>query len=112
MQEIAIGWIAILSICAFAVMGYDKRQAVRREWRVPERQLWLLALAGGGIGAYFGMQTFRHKTRHTAFRIGFLLLALIDASLLLLLFGVRLPSLDGVLAVHWLIKLKEEIPWN
>ncbi len=112
MKEIAIGWIVLLSVAAFAVMGYDKRQAARRGWRVPEKRLWLLAAAGGGIGAYFGMQTFRHKTRHTAFRIGFLLLALIDAVLLLCLFGVRMPSFDGVLAVHWLIQLEEEIPWN
>ena len=97
-----MGWIAIMSVLAFAVMGYDKRQAVRREWRVPEKRLWLLAVAGGGIGAYFGMQTFRHKTRHTEFRIGFLCLALVDATLLLYLFGVRLPSLDGILYVYWL----------
>ena len=61
-----------MSVWAFITMGYDKRQAKRKGQRIPEKNLWTLALLGGGIGAYFGMQTFRHKTRHTSFRIGFL----------------------------------------
>ena len=28
-----------------------------------------LALVGGGVGAWLGMELFRHKTQHRAFRI-------------------------------------------
>ncbi len=66
-----------MSLWAFLAMGYDKRQAKRKGARVPEKNLWLLACIGGGIGAYLGMQIFRHKTRRTAFRVGFLMLGLI-----------------------------------
>lgn len=94
MQSVTMSWIIFISIWAFAAMGYDKRQAKKKGRRVPEKNLWLLALAGGGIGAYLGMQVFRHKTRHTAFRIGFLLLAMIYGVGILYLLGVRIPDLN------------------
>ena len=92
MQSVAMSWIIFMSIWAFAAMGYDKRQAKKKGRRVPEKNLWLLALIGGGIGAYIGMQLFRHKTRHTAFRIGFLLLAMVYGIGILYLLGIRMPS--------------------
>ncbi len=92
MQPILVSWLMFMSIWAFAAMGYDKRQAKKRGRRVPERNLWLLAILGGGIGAYLGMQMFRHKTRHTSFRIGFLLLAMIYGIGILYLLGVRMPG--------------------
>ena len=92
MESVAVSWIIFMSICAFAAMGYDKRQAKKKGRRVPEKNLWLLALIGGGIGAYIGMQMFRHKTRHTSFRIGFLLLAMIYGIGILYLLGVRMPG--------------------
>jgi len=75
-------------------MGFDKSQAKKKASRIPEKNLWLLALIGGGIGAYFGMQVFRHKTRHTSFRIGFLLLALIDGVAIFYLLGFRVPGIS------------------
>ncbi|WJY27997.1 MULTISPECIES: DUF1294 domain-containing protein [Sporosarcina] len=93
MEVIALAWVAGMSVLTFVSMGYDKRQAVRRRRRVPEKRLWLFAAAGGGPGAYLGMQVFRHKTLHTQFRVGFLMLALLDAALLLYLFGFGMPAL-------------------
>ena len=37
--------------------------------RLPERNLLLLAIVGGGIGAWLGMEVFRHKTQHRSFRV-------------------------------------------
>lgn len=92
MAQTVLIYMIILSIWAFGAMGFDKRQAQKKRQRIPERNLWLLALLGGGVGAYFGMQFFHHKTRKTAFRIGFLLLAMADIVLLLYLYGVRMPG--------------------
>ncbi|MBQ5341076.1 MAG: DUF1294 domain-containing protein, partial [Oscillospiraceae bacterium] len=36
-----------------------------------EKALFLLAAGGGSIGSIAGMFTFRHKTKHLSFRIGF-----------------------------------------
>ncbi|VDG99557.1 Protein of uncharacterised function (DUF1294) [Lysinibacillus sphaericus] len=91
METLGIEWIVFLSIWAFITMGYDKRQAKRKKSRVSEKNLWLLAICGGGIGAYFGMQVFRHKTLHTNFRVGFLMLALIDVVIILYLAGLQMP---------------------
>ncbi|MCW1928485.1 DUF1294 domain-containing protein [Bhargavaea beijingensis] len=87
MESVLIGWILILSAYGFIMMGYDKRQAKNGGWRVPERTLWMIAILGGGPGAYAGMQTFRHKTKHTAFRVGFLVLAIADLAAIVYLAG-------------------------
>ena len=63
-------WILVWTILAFALMGIDKWKAKREAWRVPEKVLFLSALAGGSIGALAGMALFCHKTRHWSFRIG------------------------------------------
>lgn len=80
---IILGYFTIMSLMAFFMMQLDKSQARKRGRRIPEKNLWTAALLGGGIGAYAGMMTFRHKTKHTNFRVGFLLLAAIDVALLI-----------------------------
>jgi len=88
MNVLIITWIIFLSIWSFMMMGYDKKQSKKRKRRVPEKTLWLFALVGGGIGSYLGMMVFSHKTRHTEFRIGFLLLALIYIGVMIYLLGI------------------------
>ena len=61
------GYIAVMTLIGFALMGIDKRRAVKKAWRVPERTLFLIAFLGGGIGSLFGMYLFRHKTKHRSF---------------------------------------------
>ncbi|MGB6777592.1 MAG: DUF1294 domain-containing protein [Planococcus citreus] len=79
---ILAAYLAAMSSFAFIMMWADKRQAQARGPRIPEKRLWLVAVIGGGIGAYAGMMLFRHKTKHTNFRIGFFALALVQAGLL------------------------------
>ncbi|PSL35215.1 uncharacterized membrane protein YsdA (DUF1294 family) [Planomicrobium soli] len=80
---IIVGYFTALSLLAFFMMRIDKAQARKRGQRIPEKNLWTAAIFGGGIGAYFGMMVFRHKTKHTNFRVGFLLLAAIDVALII-----------------------------
>ena len=51
----------------FLLFGYDKFQAKRGGWRIPEKVLLGLSLLGGGIGGLAGMLVFRHKTRKNYF---------------------------------------------
>jgi uncharacterized membrane protein YsdA (DUF1294 family) len=60
-------WLAAWSLTAFIFYGYDKMQAKRGAWRVPEVVLFGLALAGGFAGAMLGMVVFRHKTNKNQF---------------------------------------------
>lgn len=59
----------IWNVIVYFVYGYDKWQAKREGWRVPEKVLLGMALCFGGVGAWVGMQSFRHKTKHASFKI-------------------------------------------
>lgn len=63
-------YLLAVNIAGFAMMGIDKKRAVRRAWRIPETALFLTALIGGSAGSLLGMYTFRHKTKHWYFVIG------------------------------------------
>ena len=60
-------WLAAWGGTAFLFYGWDKSQAQRGGWRVPENVLHGLALIGGFIGAWAGMFLWRHKVRHLDF---------------------------------------------
>ena len=70
MKKFILIYLVVINIIAFAMMGIDKRKAIKRRWRIPEKSLFLSAILGGSIGAIAGMQLFRHKTKHTKFVIG------------------------------------------
>ena len=65
----------LMSAFALGTMAWDKRQARRGGWRVPERVLWAMAVLLGAPGEYLGMRAFRHKTLHLRFAIGLPLLS-------------------------------------
>ena len=66
---VLIGYLVIINVIAFTVFGADKAKAKRNAWRVPEKMLFLLALLGGGLGAFLGMRVFHHKTKHWSFQV-------------------------------------------
>lgn len=70
----AYGSLAIyflgINVIAFLVYGLDKYKAIRHEYRISEKNLFLLALVGGSLGAFLAMHIFRHKTRKPYFAIG------------------------------------------
>jgi len=66
---LVIGYLCLLSMIGFILMGVDKRRARRKAWRISERTLILVAFLGGGLGSLLGMYAFHHKTKHIKFRI-------------------------------------------
>ena len=64
-------YLAAINVVCFAAMGVDKYKAIHNKWRIPEKTLFLLAALGGSLGGIFGIYTFRHKTLHKKFTIGF-----------------------------------------
>ena len=81
----AVAWLVAVGIIAFLITMWDKNRARRREWRVPESSLWLVAVLGGSLVMFVTMLTVRHKTRHPQFMIGLPLLAAAQAALIYLL---------------------------
>lgn len=65
-------WIYMIAINigSFLVMRHDKSQAKKSRQRVPEKTLFILAVLGGALGIWGGMQVFRHKTKHLSFVLG------------------------------------------
>ena len=61
-------YLAAVNLVTFAAFWSDKRAAVRRERRFPERSLLLMTALGGWIGALGGQHLLRHKTRKEPFR--------------------------------------------
>ncbi len=79
-------YLLIVNFIGFAMMGIDKKRAIRGAWRISEASLFLTALAGGALGCTIGMQYFRHKTKHWYFKYGMPAICLMQILLLLLLF--------------------------
>lgn len=75
MGQALLAYMGIVSIVLLILMGMDKSRAKNHEWRIAERTLFTLAIAGGAAGGVLGMYLFRHKTRHNRFAFGFPLLA-------------------------------------
>ena len=70
MLAIISGILLTLNLLTFIIYGIDKFKAKKAKWRIPESTLLLLAVFGGSIGAWLGLQVWRHKTQHKKFYIG------------------------------------------
>ncbi|MCR5416834.1 MAG: DUF1294 domain-containing protein [Pseudobutyrivibrio sp.] len=70
MTKLILGYLLIMNILGMAVMAIDKSRAIRKQWRIPEKTLFLVSLLGGSLGTWMGMYTFHHKTKHWYFVIG------------------------------------------
>ncbi len=69
--NLAISWIISVNITAVLLYGYDKIQALRDGFRIPEKVLHTIVLFGGGIGGLAAMILFRHKIRKAKFQLVF-----------------------------------------
>ena len=68
-MRIFLVFYALMTIVTFVLYGVDKSKAKKGKWRIPEKTLLLFAACFGGLGAFLGMKIFRHKTKHTSFKI-------------------------------------------
>lgn len=78
-------YIFVINIIGFIVMAYDKKLAEQHAQRISEKALFTIAILLGGIGIYWGMYQFRHKTKHKKFTIGIPLCILLNIITLVLL---------------------------
>lgn len=78
-------YLAGINLLTFALFAWDKVCAIRGNWRIPEKTLLTLALAGGTPGAFIAQQRLRHKTRKQPFRSYLILIAVLHAALLMAL---------------------------
>ncbi len=64
------GYLLVINLIGYIIMGVDKKRAIRGAWRISEASLFAVALLGGALGCILGMNHFRHKTKHWYFKYG------------------------------------------
>ncbi len=84
-------YAAAVNTVGFAMMGIDKKRAIRNAWRISEASLFTAALLGGALGCTLGMHFFRHKTRHWYFKYGMPAIFLAEGILLWVLLPKLMP---------------------
>lgn len=81
-------YLLCISIVTFFVYGMDKWKAKKRQYRIPEKTLLILAVIGGGVGALIGMCFFRHKIKKPKFYLGVPAILLMQI-LILVFIGIK-----------------------
>lgn len=65
-----IYYLVFINLIGFLSMVIDKRRAIKHEYRISEKMLFIIALIGGSIGSLIGMNIMHHKTKHCYFKYG------------------------------------------
>lgn len=90
LTKIFVLYLIGMNLYGFCLMGWDKKKARKDQWRVPEKKLLSVALFGGSLGCWIGMQEFRHKTKHRIFSVGIPVIFFVQLVILLYLFTGRM----------------------
>ena len=91
-SKIFAGYVLVMTIIGFLSMYIDKRKAIKHQWRIPEKTLFIIALLGGSIGSNLGMTICRHKTKHWYFVIGMPVILILQ---IIIVIGVGLKLLQS-----------------
>ena len=84
-MQILYIYLAFVNIVSFLIFGFDKMQAVKNRYRIPEKTLLIWSAIGGATGSFIGMHVFRHKTRKSKFFITVPILMIIQIILIILI---------------------------
>ena len=84
---IIIGYYIIINIVLYVMMVIDKKRAIKDGWRIPEKNMFVAAVLGGGLGGLCAMVFKRHKNRHMDFILVFTMTAILHVLAAFLLIG-------------------------
>lgn len=84
--EYLIIGIALINVFAAAITNWDKKNAQKDMWRVPEAWLMFIAAIGGAFAMLLTMCVIRHKTRYLKFMLGLPLIMVAQVAFLYWLF--------------------------
>ena len=88
MTTLFTGYLIGINLIGFALMGMDKKRAIRGAWRISEATLFLTAFLGGALGCTLGMRHFRHKTKHWYFKYGMPAIFVFELLIFLILMNI------------------------
>ena len=56
-----------INLLGFIICFFDKKKAIKKQYRISEKILLLISLMGGAFGFTLGMTLFHHKTKKFKF---------------------------------------------
>ena len=84
---IILGYYVLINIVLYVTMVIDKKKAIKDQWRIPEKNMFILAVLGGGLGGLCAMVFKRHKNRHMDFILVFTMTSILHMVAAFLLIG-------------------------
>ncbi len=84
---IIFGYYIIINLVLYVTMVIDKKKAQKDAWRIPEKNMFVMAVLGGGLGGLCAMVFKRHKNRHMDFILVFTTTAILHMVAAFLLIG-------------------------
>lgn len=88
MQKYIGIYLVFINLIGIYVMWADKRKAIKKKYRISEKNLFMVALLGGSLGTTIGMNWFRHKTKHWYFKWGMPLILIVQIILVVYLISL------------------------
>ncbi|MBR4283422.1 MAG: DUF1294 domain-containing protein [Anaerotignum sp.] len=84
---IILGYYIVINLVLYITMVIDKKRAIKDGWRIPEKNMFIMAVLGGGLGGLCAMVFKRHKNRHLDFIMVFTMTSILHMVAALLLIG-------------------------
>lgn len=73
-----VTYLVVINFIGYSLMKEDKKRARKNEYRISEKNLWIIAWLFGATGMTVGMNVFRHKTKHPSFKLGLPILVVVE----------------------------------
>ena len=90
-MRILMYYLIAVNVAAWIMYGLDKWKARSGKWRISERNLLIVALIGGSVGALTGMLMFRHKTKKPKFVVGIPVMLVVHCVIVAAAFSWHVP---------------------
>lgn len=84
---ILMGYYLLINLTTYLTMAFDKKAAINNKRRIPEKNFYLMAILGGGLGGLLAQIIKRHKTRHLDFILVFTITAILHILVIYLVMG-------------------------
>ena len=82
-EKYVIIYFLFISLITVIVTVYDKKAAKKfPRNRIPEKVLFILAIAGGSLAEFITMLKIRHKTKHPKFMVGLPVIFVVQLSII------------------------------
>ena len=76
--SLVVAYLLFINIKAYVLFAVDKKNAIKKKERIPERTLFNHMWMGGAVGSALAMFLLRHKTQHRNFTVTVMILLFVQ----------------------------------